>query len=586
MNISALYHRPESEFAFLYAPGRLHIRLRTALGDVEGVSLISGDPYLFQREKWYQQEKPMKKGLSTAAHDYWEIELTAPFSRLQYGFIITGQDGQQVFYCDQGVYPCEPQYLESKEFYFRMPYFQEVDRFKAPDWVKHTVWYQIFPERFANGDTSNDPAGTLPWGSKLPNREDFFGGDLQGVMDHLDYLEELGITGIYFCPIFKAASNHKYDTVDYFEIDSAFGDKELFKKLVTEAHRRGIRVMLDAVFNHIGSTSSQWQDVCQKGAKSRYADWFHIYSFPVSYQRIDIPEMAENITYDTFSFNPDMPKLNTANPEVQAHLLEIASYWIQEFDIDAWRLDVANEVDHHFWKRLRQRVDELKKDFYLLGEIWHSSQSWLNGDEFHGVMNYAFTDNINEYFALKTIPAEKMISGLNQQQMLYRDQTNEVMFNLLDSHDTPRLLTLCEGDSQLARMMLAFLFLQKGSPCIYYGTEVGMAGDMDPDCRRCMVWDEKKQDLEMLQFMKQLISLRKKIADFLIYGSLEWQLAGDDVIIFKRKYQGHTLTGWFNAASDPYLVDPEGENLLGQGLDSNEQHQQLLQPNGFLLTLG
>lgn len=189
----------------------------------------------------------------------------------------------------------------------------------------------------------------------------FFGGDLQGVIDHLDHLVELGINGIYFCPIFEAYSNHKYDTINYLNIDPAFGDKETFKKLVDECHRRGIKVMLDAVFNHIGDTSPQWQDVIKNGKDSPYADWFHIHEFPVSYQESADFEQASNITYDVFAFAPHMPKLNTANPEVKAYLLEIAKYWIEEFDIDAWRLDVANEVDHQFWKEFRKVCDETKK---------------------------------------------------------------------------------------------------------------------------------------------------------------------------------------------------------------------------------
>lgn len=555
MNTAALYHRPESEFAYLYSPNKLRIRLATAVGDVTQAYILYGDPYLFDREKWFLKKVPMKKSLSTETNDFWEFETDAPFRRLQYGFCVEDDAGYKAFYCDQGVFPYENQFLENKDVYFRMPYFQEIDRFKAPDWVKETVWYQIFPERFANGDKRNDPPETLSWGSKIPSRTDFFGGDLQGILDYLDYLQELGVNGLYFCPIFKAPTNHKYDTLDYFQVDPHFGDKPLFKKLVEGAHKRGMRIMLDAVFNHIGSSSPEWQDVMKHGENSKYKDWFHIQKFPVSFETTDIAETGTNITYDTFSFNPEMPKWNTANPEVQEHLLAIASYWIEEFDIDAWRLDVANEVDHHFWKKLRHRVDELKPDFYLLGEIWHSSQSWLNGDEFSAVMNYAFTDNIKAYFADKSISALRMVKGMNHQQMLYRDQTNEVTFNLLDSHDTERILTRCQGDKDLTKAILTFMFLQKGSPCIFYGTEVGMEGKNDPDCRRCMIWEEDKQDKEMLAFMKQLIALRKEYSDVITYGDTQWlHLEKDNVLIFQKEYQGKTLTCYFNEREEVLSV--------------------------------
>ncbi|MCD5489199.1 ATP-binding cassette domain-containing protein [Lactobacillus delbrueckii subsp. lactis] len=210
---------------------------------------------------------------------------------------------------------------------------------KSPDWVKETVWYQIFPERFANGDKSNDPEGVKDWNpSNHPGREDYYGGDLQGVLDHLDYLQDLGINGLYFCPIFKASSNHKYDTIDYLEIDPDFGDKQLFARLVNEAHARGMKVMLDAVFNHMGDSSMQWQDVVKNGPNSRFANWFHINCFPVE------PYDPADPSYETFAFEKHMPKLNTANLEVVDYLLTIATYWVKEFDIDAWRLDVADEV--------------------------------------------------------------------------------------------------------------------------------------------------------------------------------------------------------------------------------------------------
>lgn len=584
MNTSAIYHRPESEFAYLYTPNKMRIRLRTAK-DIKYVGIIKGDHYNHASEKWYLKNTPMKKTLSTALHDYWEIETEALYQRLSYGFYVKGEDELELFYCDQGVFPFDEQYLAADNLYFRMPYFQEIDMFKAPDWAAKTVWYQIFPERFANGDPTNDPAGTLPWGSKLPGREDFFGGDLQGIIDHLDYLSQLGITGIYLCPIFKAPSNHKYDTVDYFEIDPAFGDKKLFKELVQKAHKRGMKIMLDAVFNHLGASSSQWQDVIKNGAQSKYADWFHIHSFPVHFDETDDPELASNINYDTFSFVPNMPKLNTANPEVQAYLLEIATYWIKEFDIDAWRLDVANEVDHHFWKAFRKAVLSIKSDLYILGEIWHSSQRWLEGDEFHAVMNYAFTDNIKAYFVEKKITPSGMVSGMNNQMMLYRDQANEVTFNLLDSHDTPRILTLCDGNQDLMRVTLAFMFLQKGAPCIYYGTEIGMQGGMDPDCRRCMRWDAQNQDPELLSFTQSLIQFRKQYADIFAYGTTEWVTVDDDkqLVVLKRSYNGTDIVAYFNQANENHYMKIDTPIYVQQNVTKLNEQQFSINQHGFLI---
>lgn len=569
----------------------MHIRIRTKKNDVKEVRLISGDPYNFGQEKWYLHEKPMEKLFSTELHDYWLVKATAPFNRLAYGFHIIGEDGTEVFYGDKGfIYYDQNQLGKNSNIYFRMPYFHEVDRFKAPDWVKETVWYQIFPERFANGDPANDPEGTLPWNSKRnPGRDDFYGGDLQGVIDHLDYLQELGINGIYFCPIFKAKSNHKYDTIDYFEIDPAFGDKETFKKLVEEAHKRGIRIMLDAVFNHIGILSPQWQDVIKNQEKSRYADWFHIRKFPVedlTNLTTDELEQVGLVNYETFAFTGHMPKLNTANKEVQDYLIEVATYWIREFDIDAWRLDVANEVDHQFWKRFYKETTRLKEDFYILGEIWHSSQSWLTGDEFHAVMNYPLTDGIIAFFARDGLSPEEFVSALNEHFMKYRQQANEVMFNLLDSHDTPRILTICNGDKNIVKAALTFMFLQYGTPCIFYGTEIGLEGENDPDCRKCMVWDSTQQDLDMLSFTKQLIRLRKNYADIISKGQLIWHdiRETEKVIGFTKKSGDEEIICYFNKGNTKlHLSFNNKPEVLFQNLTQWNDREVLVAKNGFII---
>lgn len=586
MDTAAIYHRPESEYAFLYTNTRFRIRLRTRKNDIKKVYVLCGDPYTITTEKWYQKQRPMKKCLSTNVHDYWEIEVTSETRRLQYAFHVVKEDNTDCFYGDQGIFPYRENVITEPNFYFRIPYFHQIDRFTIPEWVKETVWYQIFPERFANGDKANDPEHTLPWGSKDPDREDFFGGDLQGVRDHLDYLTDLGVNGIYFCPIFKATSNHKYDTIDYYEVDPAFGDKKLLKNLIDEAHKRGIRIMFDAVFNHMGVHSPQWQDVLKNGEKSIYKDWFHIRFFPVdSYQMTDLPETAENIPYDTFAFTPFMPKLNTANPEVQKYLLDIATYWIKEFDIDGWRLDVANEVDHHFWKKFREAVTEIKPDIYILGEIWHSSQAWLQGDEFHAVMNYAFTDSIKDYFAKKKITASQMVSGMNHQQMLYRDQVNEGTFNLLDSHDTARILTLCQGNKELMKSVMAFMFLQKGSPCIYYGTEIGMTGEDDPDCRKCMIWEKEEQDLELFGFIKELVSLRKQLSKIISEGSTQWLIVYDreDKLYFTRELEGQIIYVYFNQSKEPWVVEQENEVILSQNCQLLEDGKAEIRQYGFLI---
>lgn len=591
MNKAAIYHRPESEYAYLYTADELRLRIRTAKNDIQSISVIAGDPYNWQNGTWQKSANVvMKKTLVTETHQYWQASLTAPFNRLNYGFILTDNLGASVFYGDQGFEALtsssnDDNSLMGANNYFKMPYFQEIDRFKAPEWVKKTVWYQIFPERFANGDTSNDPSETLPWRSgDHPTAESFYGGDLQGIIKHLDHFSQLGINGLYLTPIFKAPTNHKYDTQDYFEIDPHFGTKEDFKLLVEKAHAAGIRVMLDAVFNHIGDQSPQWQDVIANGRQSKYADWFHIHDFPVRYTPTDNFEYTADANYDTFAFTPHMPKLNTANPEVQDYLIDIATYWIEEFDIDGWRLDVANEVDHHFWKKFRAATTAIKPDIYILGEIWTSAQSWLQGDEFSAVMNYAFTGSIVDFFAKQQISPSQMVHKLNAQLMLNRDQTNQVMFNLLDSHDAPRILTVANNNKAIVKQMYTFMFLQQGTPDIYYGSEYAMTGHQDPDNRKPMVWQSDQQDATMYDFLKQLIQLRHDYQTVLSEGTLSWETDDNKNIVGFTRQLGQTkIFAIFNAGNTNYEIPTSID--ISHIISEQLYNKHIIQPNGFLVTI-
>ncbi|MFT8708934.1 MAG: glycoside hydrolase family 13 protein [Sporolactobacillus sp.] len=559
MEKSAIYHQPCSAYAYAYDHETLHIKIRTKKDDVACVTLIFADPFDGAEEAGVYRmnfsEVAMKKIAQTDLHDYWLAAVKPPFRRLQYGFVIKG-DQSEVFYGDRGFLPINKQTYAISDHFFKFPFIHDCDRFQAPDWVKSTVWYQIFPERFACGDSSISPVNALPWGSKDPGRDDFFGGDLQGILDHLDYLQELGINGIYLNPIFTAPTNHKYDTRDYKSIDPHFGTNETFARLVSEAHKRGIRIMLDAVFNHIGSSSPQWQDVVKNEAASPYKDWFHIRSFPVKEGTNGNFEGKKTLSYDTFAFTPKMPKLNTANPEVQQYLLDIATYWIREFDIDGWRLDVANEVDHAFWKKFHEAVLAVKSDVYIVGEVWHNAWNWLQGDEFHSVMNYPLTQSILGFFCEDSLTASETMYTVNAHFMTYEQPVNEVTFNLLDSHDTARVLTKAGGDKERVKEALVFLFAQAGAPCLYYGTEIGIDGDNDPLCRKCMVWEKQDQDDEMLAFTKQLIQFRKTYQALLTYGELKWLHADDHhkVLAFQKALNGEAMIFIFNRGQEAQIV--------------------------------
>lgn len=494
MLLEAIYHKPKLNWAYSFDKQTIHIRIRTKRDDMRSVYLIHGDKYAWEQTI---QTELMNLLSQDDLFDYWHLAVTPPFRRLRYAFQLTDINNDVIILTEESFLDECP---DNPNSFFDFPFINPVDVFAPPSWVKDAVFYQIFPERFANGDPSINPNEIEPWGNP-PTPTNFFGGDLQGVINHLDYLQSLGINAIYFTPLFEATTNHKYDTEDYFKIDQHFGSKETFKRLVDESHARGIKIMLDAVFNHCGKTFPPFVDVLEHGEQSKYKDWFHVRSWPL--------EVIDNIpTYDTFAFETKMPKLNTENDEVKAYLLDVASYWIEEFDIDGWRLDVANEVDHQFWREFRQTVKSLKPDVYILGEIWHDATAWLQGDQFDAVMNYPFTNAVLDFFAKGIKTSEQFKNQIGKQLANHSEQVTLSAFNLLDSHDTARLLTLANQDERAMQLAVLFQLTYPGVPCIYYGDEVGMNGEGDPDCRKCMEWDERKQNKTLFKFYQTLLDLR------------------------------------------------------------------------------
>ncbi|MDL0434625.1 MULTISPECIES: glycoside hydrolase family 13 protein [unclassified Niallia] len=500
IDLASIYHRTGDNFCYLYKEDILHIRLRTKKDNVHAVTLIYGDQYKTSNYRWQNSLLEMQKTGSDQLHDYWQASVTDSLKRLRYGFIIKEGD-EQITFTEKGFFPFLP---EDPGYYFCLPYIHETELFTPPDWVRETIWYQIFPERFRNGDPDRNPIETAVWGQEAPGLTNYFGGDLQGIIDSLDYLQDLGITGIYLTPIFYANSNHKYNTIDYLQIDPHFGDVSILKQLVSECHMRGIRVMLDAVFNHCGYMFPPFQDVLNNGERSPYKDWFHVHQYPL--------KDSSGFHYETFGFYEDMPKFNTANKAVRDYLLHVAEYWIKECDIDGWRLDVANEVDHAFWREFRKRVKAVKPDCFILGEIWHDSMPWLRGEQFDSVMNYPLLSKSLQFFAYDMISAKGFVEDMTSIVHAYPDNVNKVLFNIIGSHDTPRVMQESHYRPERVKQLFTFLFTFPGTPCIYYGDEIGLDGGSDPGCRKCMEWDKEKQNVEIKEYLKKLISIRKSAA--------------------------------------------------------------------------
>lgn len=496
MNKEAILHIPKSQYAFAYNQKELRIRLRAAKDDLDKVEIIYAVKYNWLTDR---KSKQMQKSYSDALYDYYTVTLDVPDSRIGYIFLL--QSGEEKYYYSEEGLTIEYNHDKSYYNFFQYPYINETDLHKKVDWCDRAIFYQIFVDRFHMGSCSKDRNYIdKDWG-ELPKPKGFYGGDLPGITEKLDYLQDLGINSIYLTPIFQSPSNHKYDTIDYEEVDAMFGTNRDLKELVESAHKRGIKILLDAVFNHCSYLCKQFQDVLRKGKESVYYDWFII--------RGDRP-VLEQMNYECFAACNYMPKWNTNNPEVQKFLLHIATKWIKEYGIDGWRLDVADEVSHDFWRQFRKAVKAAKPDALIVGENWHDSRPWLEGDQFDSIMNYSFTKACLDYFAYEKYSAQRFCERLSEILMRNTDQVNEMMLNLLDSHDTERFLTNVGENADKLKCALAVLFFFVGMPCIYYGTEIGTAGGYDPDSRRTFDWDKTHWNMDIYNTVKDLIRLRKE----------------------------------------------------------------------------
>ena len=432
----------------------------------------------------------------------------------------------------------------------------------TPDWVKHAVFYQIFPDRFARSPRTVHPPGITfkPWGSP-PEEQGYQGGDLRGIVDKLDYLQALGVTALYLNPIFASASNHRYHTFDYYQVDPLLGGNEALRELLDEAHARDIRVVLDGVFNHASRGFWPFHHVLENGAKSPYADWFIIRDWPL---RPYASDRDNHHNYEAWWDIPALPKLNTDNPGVRAFIFEVARYWI-DFGIDGWRLDVVEEIDDEaFWREFRRVVKIANPDTYICGEIWTEARRWLQGDQMDAVMNYLFTRAALGFFGAQTLnpvytkshlpvkpfDAPAFAEAVEAMHGLYDWAVNLVQLNLIDSHDTPRALWMMGEDQSALRLCVLLQMTMPGAPCIYYGDEVGLSAADDPYCREAFPWhDEAAWDTGLLDFYRRAVALRHRY-EVLRTGAFEAVYAADAVYAFRRVLNRQYAVVVFNTAPD------------------------------------
>lgn len=554
MNEQAIQHIPESKYCFATDGKTVRLRLRTDRNDdLEKVEVIFGGKYDFALQR---KSVEMTASFTDRLFRWYTAELSLEDVRLVYVFRITFK-GKSFYFSEDGLsekFDYELSYYNC----FQYAYLNECDILKPIEWIKNARFYQIFVDRYDIGDSSLDKSYVnMKWGDK-PTPHSFAGGDLKGIVKRLDYIKSLGVNCIYLTPVFTADSNHKYDIKDYYETDPRFGDKKTLKELVDGAHDRGMKVVLDAVFNHCSLFLPQFQDVVKNGENSPYKDWFVIKSF-------------SPLTYECFASCEYMPKFDTGNKQTRDFLIGIGKYWIENFDIDGWRLDVSDEVSHDFWRQFRKEIKELKPDCLLLGENWHDANSFLKGEEFDGIMNYAFTKACLDFYAFGNFTPKMFADKLNEILMRNTDAVNLMMLNLLDSHDTHRFLTRVGGDLNKLKSALAVMFFFVGAPCIYYGTEIALEGGYDPDNRRTMNWEKAAKETALKELIRELSKLK------------ELYLTDEKISVFEREglvviCRGQNLSLTLAVNQSGKKVKYSAKPILSQGYDG-----EFLSDGGFVV---
>ncbi len=549
MNKYAIWHIADSSYCFPISENEMVLRLRTGKNDIACAEVLYESKYVIGET---QKRAVMKKAYTGELFDFYEVKLELCDTRLAYVFYVN--DGEKNYYfSEDGV-------TETYDFtvgfynFFQYPYINKADIMECVPWMKTAVFYQIFVDRFCRGDMEKDTSYiNCVWGD-IPSPKSFAGGDLKGITGKLDYIAELGCNTIYLTPVFKSISNHKYDISDYYKVDEQFGTNEDLKDLVAVAHAKGMRVVLDAVFNHCSDETSQFQDVLKKGRDSEYFDWFVIDGDKVS-------EKRDN--YECFAACTYMPKWNTSNEEVQQYLIDIGTHYLEEYDIDGWRLDVSDEVSHDFWRSFRKAVRGKKKDAVIIGENWHDANTYLRGDQYDSIMNYSFTKLCLDYFATGTKNAKEAGWKLNEILMRNTDTVNKMMLNLLDSHDTHRFFKEVGKSRDKLKAAICLLYFFPGVPCVFYGTEILTEGGYDPDCRRCMDWsqaDSGGEFKDVYSLLKNLATLRRE------YGfsdSHVWIGEKDEMLVVEHTTDENIISLYINLTDD--IKEIRGVKVRSQG---------------------
>lgn len=553
MNLSSIIHHPLTSQAFGVKPRTLVMRIKAAKDDLDNVSFSYADtahpghPVPFTTVK-------MKKLGHDDWYDYFECRLIDIKPRLVYYFTLD-KDAKRLYYTADRFYDKLP--LERNDYY-KFPYFLESEIIDVPSWYTQGIVYNIFLDSF----------NPYPLNKQLSHKQRL-GGILESVLEKLDYFVDLGVTCLYFNPLFTANTYHKYDTEDYFTIDPSFGDNRTFKMLVEAAHERGLKIVIDGVFNHSGEhfmPFKEWID----NPQGKFQNWF----FQVKDALVKAEQSGEDISYACFGYEKHMPKLNLSHPPVQKYFLNVATYWMKEFNIDGWRLDVADEVAPSFWRKFREHIKTINPEAVLIGEIWQSAPSYMDGSLFDGLMNYDLLKHIKSFFTSSNPDAKSFGNSLFQLTMRYREQHVMAQLNFLDTHDVVRFFSLIQGDQDRYRCAWVFLMTFMGVPMIFYGDEAPLEGIREEDYRQALNF---QKPFLFHRFLRELISLRKK-----------YPVLRDGKFRVSSKTQGSTLVfERFNEQDSIHVIIHLGDESIkvphGNYLAASRMDHTTLKSGGFLI---
>ncbi len=581
MNKSAVLHIPQSQYAFADNENTMTIRLRAAVKDLTLCTLYYGDRAC-NRSPVEFFPLPMKSAAKDELFEYYEVTFEVPFNRVCYYFKLEKDQEWTYYYTDQFSkdlpdFLLKDTVIEGRSEYFQYPVILKEEILDVPHWFKNSVVYNIFPDSFASGKRSLDKQAkeiTLENGLISKGK---LGGTIKGITQNLDYIADMGFTCIYLNPIFTAGECHKYDLLDYYHIDPCLGSDEDFRELVEKIHEKNMHIIIDGVFNHCSWYFFAFDDVVRNGEKSEYRDWFYDIKFPVIRPLDD----KETPSYACFAYERKMPKLNTSNKKVQEYFAHVCRYWIREYKIDGWRLDVANEIDRNFWRNFRKAAKEENPQIVLIGEVWENAETWLRGDAFDSTMNYDFRRHCRDFFAMEKVDSFHFAGAIAK--MLLRYPTNIALgqLNLLDSHDVPRFLSLCNDDIRKWKLAFAFLMLCPGVPSLFYGDERRISGIGEAEYRSPMPWHS--EETELVGFIKEIIEIRKNYTKPQAPYEVIHAHKDSRLLLFSRKGEKDSLLVCINAGEqeESAAIPVVKQALLREGVIEEMKDKIILMPYGL-----